>query len=96
MQEVTTLTQEPKKRVKPSVNWLKILPWLVPLAFLMSWQAAVSFNWVTSSLIPAPSTVIQDGISLWQSGELPRILPLVFIEPRLGLRLAVVSASHSA
>lgn len=44
MQEVTTLTQEPKKRVKPSVNWLKILPWLVPLAFLMSWQAAVSFN----------------------------------------------------
>ena len=72
MQEVTTLTQEPKKRVKPSVNWLKILPWLVPLAFLMSWQAAVSFNWVTSSLIPAPSTVIQDGISLWQSGELPK------------------------
>ncbi|ETW68982.1 ABC transporter permease [Lacticaseibacillus rhamnosus 2166] len=87
MQEVTTLTQEPKKRVKPSVNWLKILPWLVPLAFLMSWQAAVSFNWVTSSLIPAPSTVIQDGISLWQSGELPKNIAISLYRATAGFAI---------
>ncbi|MDF3334448.1 ABC transporter permease subunit [Lacticaseibacillus rhamnosus] len=87
MQEVTTLTQEPKKRVKPSVNWLKILPWLVPFAFLMSWQAAVSFNWVTSSLIPAPSTVIQDGISLWQSGELPKNIAISLYRATAGFAI---------
>ncbi|EPC72057.1 Putative aliphatic sulfonates transport permease protein ssuC, partial [Lacticaseibacillus paracasei subsp. paracasei Lpp71] len=40
------------------------------MGLLAGWQAAVSFNWLTSSLLPAPLTVIQDGITLWQSGEL--------------------------
>ncbi|HAJ54732.1 MAG TPA: ABC transporter permease, partial [Lactobacillus sp.] len=87
MQEVTPLTQQPKKRTRRSVNWLKVLPWIVPLAVLIGWQAVVSFNWVTSSLIPAPTTVIQDGITLWQNGELPKNIAISLYRATAGFAI---------
>lgn len=87
MQEVTTLTQRPKPRTKRHINWFKVLPWIVPLGLLVGWQAAVSFNWLTSSLLPAPLTVIQDGITLWQSGELPKNIAISLYRATAGFAI---------
>ena len=87
MQEVTTLTQRPKPRTKRHINWFKVLPWIVPLGLLAGWQAAVSFNWLTSSLLPAPLTVIQDGITLWQSGELPKNIAISLYRATAGFAI---------
>ncbi|MFD0896455.1 ABC transporter permease subunit [Loigolactobacillus binensis] len=54
------------------LTWQKFLPWLIPVMLVGFWQLAVSANWISSSLLPSPLAVIQDGIALWQTGELPK------------------------
>jgi sulfonate transport system permease protein len=46
--------------------------WLVPLAIVASWQAAVSSGLLSTHVLPAPSDVIAAGVRLAKSGELLR------------------------
>ncbi|WP_281165757.1 ABC transporter permease subunit [Liquorilactobacillus sicerae] len=55
-----------------SISFEKIVPWLIPTAIILFWQLVVSTGWVSSSLLPSPLSVIQDGVSLTKSGELPK------------------------
>jgi sulfonate transport system permease protein len=57
---------------KRSISLKKVVPWLIPTAIILFWQLVVSIGWVESSLLPSPLSVIQDGISLTKSGELPK------------------------
>jgi sulfonate transport system permease protein len=50
----------------------RLLPWAVPLAILLVWQAASGFGVLADQIMPAPTAVAQ---ALWRvtsSGELPR------------------------
>jgi len=48
-----------------------VLPFVLPLAIVALWQAAASFGWISTRLMPAPSDVAR---ALWErtlTGELP-------------------------
>jgi sulfonate transport system permease protein len=48
----------------------RILPWLVPIAILLAWQAGATFGFIQANVLPAPSAV---GEAFWRvarSGEL--------------------------
>lgn len=46
------------------------LPWLVPLILLIAWQAASSTGFLSTRILPAPSEIIQAGITLVSTGEM--------------------------
>jgi sulfonate transport system permease protein len=48
----------------------RLLPWLVPLVLLATWQAASSFGWLSTRVLPAPSEVLKAFWTLAASGEL--------------------------
>ncbi len=50
----------------------KAVPWLVPLALLLLWQALCASGLVPSRKLPAPSAVLMAGWALLRSGELPQ------------------------
>lgn len=67
------------------ISWQKVLPWIVPLTLLVTWQAVVSFGWVASSTLPSPLAVIQDGIGLIVDGTLPKNISISLYRATMGL-----------
>lgn len=47
-----------------------IVPWLFPIFLVVVWQLAVQFGWLSTRILPAPTTVVSAAIKLAQSGEL--------------------------
>lgn len=47
-----------------------IVPWLFPIFLVVLWQLAVQFGWLSTRILPAPTTVVSAAIKLAQSGEL--------------------------
>lgn len=65
----------------PSAAWLawgrwwraavqRVLPWLVPVALLVVWQAASSLGWLSTRVLPSPWQVVEAFWALSSSGEL--------------------------
>lgn len=51
--------------------WLSLLKvGLSPLALLLYWQLTVWSGMVSTYLLPAPASVLETAVSMWQSGEL--------------------------
>ena len=50
----------------------KLVPWLVPAALLVVWQASVSLGWLSTRLLPSPLSVLTAAWRLTRSGELLR------------------------
>lgn len=48
--------------------WL--LPWLLPVALVLGWQAVAQLGWLSTRILPAPLEVLKVGIQLTASGEL--------------------------
>lgn len=48
----------------------RLLPWLLPVALVVIWQAASSFGWLSTRVLPAPNEVLQAAWTLAASGEL--------------------------
>lgn len=49
---------------------LRLLPWLVPLALVVVWQAASAYGWLSTRVLPAPVDVAVVTWNLTASGEL--------------------------
>ena len=49
-----------------------LVPWIVPLAIILAWQAASAAGLVPARVLPAPSDVVLAGWKLLRSGELER------------------------
>lgn len=70
-----------RKAVLPSASvgqgckralWPAIRPWIVPLILLAAWQIGAQTGWIAPRVLPAPTAVIQAGVDLTRTGELPR------------------------
>ena len=48
----------------------RLAPWGLPLLLLAVWQLSVSAGWLSTRILPAPSAVIEAGISLVRSGDI--------------------------
>lgn len=48
-----------------------LLPWLVPVALVVLWQALASAGWLSSRVLPAPVDVAKAAWRMTASGELP-------------------------
>lgn len=59
-------------------KWLKnkriqqLIPWLVPILLLITWQVLVQVGWLSTRVLPAPTGVLSAGIQLAMTGELFR------------------------
>ncbi|WP_119327267.1 ABC transporter permease subunit [Companilactobacillus musae] len=82
MQKPIALTNN-KKSIRLPVD--KILPFLIPIIVILFWQVSSSLGWLSSSVLPSPMAVVQDGIKLTQSGELPKNLSISLYRATVGL-----------
>lgn len=57
------------RRIAP-ISPPALLPFLLPLAIVLLWQAAASFGWITNRLMPAPIQVVWAFWDKLSSGEL--------------------------
>ncbi|MGH8392899.1 MAG: aliphatic sulfonate ABC transporter permease SsuC [Pseudomonas sp.] len=48
----------------------RLAPWALPILLLAVWQLSVSAGWLSTRILPAPSAVIEAGVSLVRSGEI--------------------------
>lgn len=59
---------------RPTDRWQRLadplLPWLVPVALVLLWQAAVQNGWISTRIAPAPSEVLVAAWGLLVNGEL--------------------------
>ncbi|WP_252902823.1 ABC transporter permease subunit [Paucilactobacillus hokkaidonensis] len=61
----------------------KLLPWILPVSLISLWQLSASIGLMDSSV--SPIAVIQDGISLSQTGELPTNISISLYRASMGL-----------
>lgn len=47
-----------------------VLPWLLPVALLLLWQAGASRGWISPQVLPPPQFVLQTLLDLFNSGDL--------------------------
>ncbi len=73
------------KRKKFTIPVDKILPFLIPIIVILLWQVSSSLGWLSSSVLPSPIAVFQDGVKLTVSGELPKNLSISLYRATVGL-----------
>lgn len=86
MQKSVTLTPTASPRSwrwSPPVK--QVLPFVIPVLLVAGWQLSSSAGWLPSSVLPSPWAVFQDGITLTQSGELPKNLSISLYRATMGL-----------
>ncbi|KRN98884.1 ABC transporter permease subunit [Companilactobacillus kimchiensis] len=83
MQKPVTISDTRRKQFHLPVD--KILPFLIPIIVILIWQVSSTFGWLSSSVLPSPMAVLQDGIKLTQSGELPKNLSISLYRATVGL-----------
>jgi sulfonate transport system permease protein len=62
-----------------------VLPWIVPVGLLASWQLFSQLGAISPKVLPAPLAVLESAIRLTQSGELPLHLLESFRRAMAGL-----------
>ncbi|KIR09136.1 ABC transporter permease [Levilactobacillus brevis] len=86
MQKTVTLspTLPPQtKRWSPSIKGF--LPFLIPILIVVCWQLSSSMGWLSASILPSPWAVLKDGVTLTQSGELPKNMSISLYRATVGL-----------
>ncbi|MEG3990629.1 aliphatic sulfonate ABC transporter permease SsuC [Microcoleus sp. S28C3] len=48
----------------------QVIPWIVPIVLIVSWQLLVQVGWLSTRILPAPTGVLSAGIRLAITGEL--------------------------
>ncbi|GLS06039.1 hypothetical protein GCM10007860_32050 [Chitiniphilus shinanonensis] len=64
-----TPAARPRRRLWPALG-RALLAWPFPLAVLLLWQLAATYEWVPSQILPSPATVAGTFADMWRSGEL--------------------------
>jgi len=83
MQKPVALTISNRKKFQLPIN--KLLPFLIPIIVILFWQVSSSLGWLSSSVLPSPVAVFQDGVTLTKSGELPKNLSISLYRATVGL-----------
>ncbi|WP_298934361.1 aliphatic sulfonate ABC transporter permease SsuC [uncultured Ramlibacter sp.] len=105
--QVTAIADEPQEPIGAGLAGFlraiatRLLPWLVPIALITLWQAASSFGWLSTRVLPAPNEVVKAAWTLAVSGELwthvkvsaGRALAGLAIGGGLGLALGLLTGS---
>jgi len=83
MQKPVSLPLTNRKKFHLPID--KVLPFLIPIVVILFWQVSSSLGWLSSSVLPSPVAVFQDGVKLTQSGELPKNLSISLYRATIGL-----------
>lgn len=85
MDNATDLTHNTKP--PRAYSFKQLLPWLIPVGLIIIWQIAGTLGWISTKLLPTPWSVIQDGVSLWQSGELQKNMGISLYRALVGFAI---------
>ncbi|KRL53597.1 ABC transporter permease subunit [Lacticaseibacillus manihotivorans] len=85
MDNATDLTHNTKQ--PRAYSFKQLLPWLIPVGLIIIWQIAGTLGWISTKLLPTPWSVIQDGVSLWQSGELQKNMGISLYRALVGFAI---------
>jgi sulfonate transport system permease protein len=77
-----------------------LVPWCLPIAIVVAWQAAASLGWISNRYLPAPTVVLAAAGRLTMNGELFRSLAVsaaralggLLVGGALGLALGFMNA----
>ncbi len=61
-----------------------IAPWIIPITIIVFWQISAKLGWISNTILPAPSEVIQAGITQAQKGVLWDHLQISFTRATIG------------
>ena len=95
-------TARPHRPGQAAVQTLRrLLPWALPIALLVLWEAASRLSWLSTRVLPEPAAVLQAFVTLARSGELwqhlgvstGRALSGLAIGGGLGLVLGLLTGS---
>lgn len=69
--------------IKPYIK--KIIPWIIPISLILAWQLSSQLGWLASETMPSPLSIIENGIQLFQSGELFKHISISLYRATVGL-----------
>ncbi|MBS1008258.1 ABC transporter permease subunit [Leuconostoc suionicum] len=72
-------------RDKSNIGFQVMIPFILPVLILVTWQVTTSINLIDDSLLPTPVAVINKCIELIQSGELQRNMSISLYRATSGL-----------
>ncbi|WP_349514935.1 ABC transporter permease subunit [Leuconostoc suionicum] len=72
-------------RDKSNIGFQVMIPFILPVLILVTWQVTTSINLIDDSLLPTPVAVINKCIELFQSGELQRNMSISLYRATSGL-----------
>lgn len=72
-------------RDKSNIGFQVMIPFILPVLILVTWQVTTSINLIDDSLLPTPVAVINKCIELLQSGELQRNMSISLYRATSGL-----------
>jgi sulfonate transport system permease protein len=81
---VSVIESLPRLRALRAPRLDRLIPWIVPLAVVLVWQAACLGGLVPARVLPAPSDVAIAGWKLVKSGELARNIWVSFWRAGIG------------
>ncbi len=74
--------------------------WLVPIGFVLVWQAACALGFVSDTVLPPPTTVLKTAWNMTLTGELPAAMGVSFLRAMAGFvvggGIGLPSASRTA
>jgi len=73
-----------KRRYAPADG---LVPWLLPLALVIVWEASSRTGWISNRVLPAPSAVLLAGWNLALTGQLWNNIAVSFVRAMIGLAI---------
>lgn len=84
MEQASNITiTKTKKQRSWHFNFHRLLPWILPIGLIALWQLSASIGLMSSTV--SPIAVVQDGISLSQTGELQKNISISLYRASMGL-----------
>ncbi|EHN59325.1 ABC transporter permease subunit [Oenococcus kitaharae] len=68
-------------------TFLKIIPYSLPVLIIVLWQVSSMVGILRDNVLPSPLQVIQQAITLWNNGRLPRNIAVSLYRATAGLLL---------
>jgi len=76
-----------RRKLLPRLHSAVLVRWAVPLGIILVWQGAVSFGFLSTRILPAPSEVVEAAIRLARTGELARNMWVSFWRAMVGFAI---------
>lgn len=70
---------------QPRLLTAVVLPWVLPVLIIIGWQITASLELISASVLPSPTDVVSQAVTLTKSGELQKNMSISLFRATSGL-----------